>query len=324
MATQVKNGKAFEYALAKTYYDAISQKGLQVEIIEDNAYDTAKGYFESFNDIVKKRYLLSAEATIDTIFKIEPGLTTQKNEKDILHIRIAKDREGQIGDVRDVIFSRDNPHWEIGFSAKNNNDSQKHSRLSETNDFGKKWFGVKCSDDYWNELPSIFDFVNKYRRAGKKWDDMGKDKETYVYIPLLNAFRREILKINDNYPEIPKILIAYIIGRHPFYQVIKEDSKNLVIVKAFNVGGGLNKTVNGVKSRYKVSKVNYPTRIVEFDYAPKPPHQMKDTLNMILDGGWEIAFRIHSADDPIKPSLKFDITLLGNPPILFSQYLFQE
>ena len=48
---------------------------------------------------------------------------------------------------------------------------------------------------------------------------------------------------------------------------------------------------------------------------------MKDTLNMILDGGWEISFRIHSADDPIVPSLKFDVKLLGNPPILFSQYL---
>ena len=50
---------------------------------------------------------------------------------------------------------------------------------------------------------------------------------------------------------------------------------------------------------------------------------MNDTLNMILDGGWEISFRIHSADNPIVLSLKFDVKLLGNPPILFSQYLFQ-
>ena len=323
MATQVKNGKAFEYAIAKVYHDAISSRGLLVELIEDEAFQKAKGYFDEFNDNIQKRYLAAAEATLDTMLKIEPGLTAQKNDNDILKIRLAKDAEGQAGDVRDVIFCRKKPHWEIGFSAKNNNDSQKHSRLSNANDFGEKWFGVKCSDEYWNALKPIFNFVKLYKDAGKSWEMMGKDKETKVYIPLLNAFRDEVLKINSNYPDIPKKLISYIIGVSPFYQVIKEDSKNLVVVKAFNIGGGLNKTVNKLKSRYKVPKIDPPTRIVEFEFAPKPENQMQDTLNMILDGGWEISFRIHSADDPIVLSLKFDVKLLGNPPILFSQYLFQ-
>ncbi len=78
-----------------------------------------------------------------------------------------------------------------------------------------------------------------------------------------------------------------------------------------------------MKSRYIVSKIEPPKRIVEFEFAKKSDGQMNDTLNMILDGGWEISFRIHSADNPIVLSLKFDVKLLGNPPILFSQYLFQ-
>ena len=323
MAVQVKNGKAFEYALAKVYFDELSERGLQVQMIEDDAYKIARCYFEGFNEVAKSRYVASAKATLDTILKIEPGLTAQKDVRDILTIRIAKDREGQTGDVRDVIFCREMSHWEIGFSAKNNNDSQKHSRLSETNNFAKKWFGIDCSEEYWNSVLPVFEFIKGYKRQGKSWDDMGKDKDTWVYVPLLNAFRDEILRINDIYTDFPQRLISYIIGVYPFYQIIKEDSKNLVVVKAFNVGGGLNKMVNKMKSRYKVSKIEPPTRIVEFEYAPKPEHQMKDTLNMILDGGWEIAFRIHSADDPIIPSLKFDMKLLGNPPILFSQYLFQ-
>lgn len=323
MATQVKNGKAFEYAIAKVYYDTIKSRGLLVELLEDEAYNIAKGYFEAFGDDVKNRYLAAAKATLDTMLKIEPGLTAQKNERDVLTIRLAKDAEGQAGDVRDVIFSRQKPHWEIGFSAKNNNDSQKHSRLSGTNDFGEKWFGVNCSDEYWSAMKPIFEFVKKYKDEGQNWDAMGEKKETRVYVPLLNAFRNEVLRINKMNPDIPEKLISYIIGVSPFYQVIKEDSKNLVIVKAFNIGGGLNLTVNNVKSRYKVAKIDPPTRIVEFEFAPKPNNQLQDTLNMILDGGWEISFRIHSADDPIVLSLKFDVKLLGNPPILFSQYLFQ-
>lgn len=323
MASQVKTGKAFEYAIAKVYYDEIKARGLQVQMLEDDAFCTARKYFEDFDKNAKERYVVSAKATLDTMLKIEPGLTAQKNDKDVLSIRLAKDSEGQAGDVRDVIFSREHPYWEIGFSAKNNNDSQKHSRLSGTNDFGEKWFGIKCSDEYWNSLKPIFNFVKQYKDAGKKWESMGKKKETEVYIPLLKAFRNEVLKINEKNVDIPKKLISYIIGVSPFYQVIKEDSKNLVVVKAFNIGGGLNKTVNKKKSRYKVATVEPPTRIVEFEFASKPENQMQDTLNMILDGGWEISFRIHSADNPIVLSLKFDVKLLGNPPILFSQYLFQ-
>lgn len=323
MATQVKNGKAFEYAIAKVYHDAIKKQGLLVELLEDEAFETAKRYFNEFSAAVQKRYLAAAKATLDTMLKIEPGLTAQKNVQDVLKIRLAKDAEGQAGDVRDVIFSRQKPRWEIGFSAKNNNDSQKHSRLSSTNDFGDKWFGVNCSKEYWKSLTPIFEFVKTYKDARKSWKAMGKKKETKVYIPLLNAFRNELLKINKENPDIPQKLISYIIGVSPFYQVIKEDSKNLVVVKAFNIGGGLNKSVNNVKSRYKVAKIEPPTRIVEFEFAPKPEDQLQDTLNMILDGGWEVSFRIHSADDPIVLSLKFDVKLLGNPPILFSQYLFQ-
>jgi len=324
MGTQVQNGKAFEYALAKVYYDEINARGLLVSIVEDAAYKTAKGYFDGFSESLQNRYIASAQATIDTMLKIEPGLTAQKDDKDVLSIRLATDAEGQAGDVRDVIFTRNRSHWEIGFSAKNNNDSQKHSRISGSNDIGEKWFGLTCSDEYWKNVRTVFEFVKGYKDKKLSWDDMGELKETEVYIPLLNAFRKEILRIDNENPKIPEKLISYVIGIHPFYQVIKLDSKNLVVVKAFNIGGGLNKTVNKKKSRYGVPVLEPPTRIVEFEFAPSSDNHMKDTLNMILDGGWEVSFRIHSADDPIVLSCKFDVKLLGNPPILFSQYLFQD
>ena len=43
---------------------------------------------------------------------------------------------------------------------------------------------------------------------------------------------------------------------------------------------------------------------------------------MILDEGWQISFRIHNASLKLETSLKFDINLIGNPPILFTQHLF--
>lgn len=50
--------------------------------------------------------------------KIEPGLITKGKKDDILKIALNGDAAGEVGDVRDVIFSHDNPCWEIDFSAK--------------------------------------------------------------------------------------------------------------------------------------------------------------------------------------------------------------
>ena len=87
---------------------------------------------------------------------------------------------------------------------------------------------------------------------------------------------------------------------------------------------GLNKTVNGVKPSYKVKSIELPSRIVEIDFMNKGGVKNDNTLDLIMDGGWEISFRIHNASTKVEPSLKFDVRLLGNPPVLFTQYIFQE
>lgn len=322
MANQVINGKTFEYAIVKEYYEYLTAKGVNVQIVEDDTYSKNKCYYESFDEEQQRRYSAAARSTIDTVTKIEPGLISQKDTGDALLIRLAKDSEGQEGDVRDIIFSRPASKWEMGFSAKNNNDAVKHSRLSNILDFGKEWVNVPCSQTYWSEIKPIFQYIDKILDANPHavWDDLGDEKTEKVYIPLLAAFRKELLYINQNNKSIPQKLISYLIGAHPFYKIIKDDKDNLVIVKAFNIGGKLNKTVNGVKSRYKVAPISLPARIIEFELKPGS----NTTLAMVLDGGWEISFRIHNADKPLVHSLKFDVRLLGNPPVLFSQYLFQD
>lgn len=319
---QVKNGKAFEYALAEQYCKYINSQGVNAVIDVDDAYKVAKSYYDEFDANIQYKYDSAAFQTIDTMVRIEPGLLAAKNEKDVLHIKLMKDSSGETGDVRDVVFSRSHPSWEIGFSAKNNNDAVKHSRLSHVLDFGREWLGIPCSQYYWNDVKPIFDYIQKLKDDGETttWRDMGEDKQMRVYIPLLEAFRKELMHLYVNNAKVPSKLVSYLIGEYPFYKIIKDDAHNLVIVKAFNINGELNKTVNKQKARYKVPVINLPQRIVEF----KMKEGSEDTLNMILDGGWEISFRIHNASTALEKSLKFDIRLLGNPPVLFTQHLFQN
>ena len=288
-------------------------------IIENNAISIARKYFEDFTEQEQNKFNRAAYNTIDTMVKIEPGLTVLKNDKDILYISLNEDQVGEDGDVRDVIFQRAKSSWEIGFSAKNNNDAVKHSRLARKLDFGEVWFGVPCSENYWIDIKPIFDYLEEYTKKKYKWNDLKQDKRDKVYVPLLNAFKKELLNINGNHSNIPERLVEYLIGKHPFYKIIKDDSHNLVIVKAFNIKGDLNKPYNKVKSAYSIPTINLPKRIVEFEFK----ENSETTLNMILDGGWEISFRLHNASSNVECSLKFDIKLLGNPPILFTQHIFQ-
>lgn len=322
MPTQVENGKAFEYAIAKAYYDYLENRGITAFFQADEHYQNAKTCFEIQNEDGKVSFYTAAMKTIETMVAIEPGLTSPREKEDWLRIRLASDREGAFGDVRDVIFSRNynNVAWEMGISAKNNHDAVKHSRLSQTIDFGKEWMECPCSSRYFSEIKPVFEYLSRLRNQNPhfKWEELGESKSEDVYIPLLKAFRKEMLNLTKDNSVAAANLLQYLIGRKPFYKVIKEDRKNIVVVKAFNIGGKLNQTVNGRKPVIKTDIVKLPTRIIEFEFKDNSD----TTLMMILDEGWQISFRIHSASTYIETSLKFDINLIGNPPILFTQHLF--
>ena len=165
--------------------------------------------------------------------------------------------------------------------------------------------------------------IEKYQSNGiTKWDEIKDKKEDEIYIPALRAFKHEIERQNGNIKNFPNALTSYIIGKKPFYKVIKDDINNLVIVKAFNIKGGLNKSINNQTAKFRTAKIVFPTEIIKFDFSEK--RGQKNTLEMVLNKGWSISFRIHNADKNLDNSLKFAVKLTGNPPVLFSQFLFQE
>lgn len=325
---QVKNGKAFEYALATTYYEELVKLGINVVINKDRSFYNTEKCFRQVDDNAKNRFVVASKATFNTLVKIEPGLTSPQNENDVLQIRLASDAEGQKGDVRDIIFSRPLSKWEIGISAKNNNEDAKHSRLgprknNPNEDWGRNWFGIESTDEFWEEFNPVLKRIEVYQSNGiTKWDEIKEKKEDEIYKPALNAFKHEIERQKENNKNLPNALTSYIIGKKPFYKVIKDDNNNLVIVKAFNIKGGLNKALNNHDAKYRTSKIEYPTRIIHFDFSEK--RGQKNTLEMVLNKGWSISFRIHNAKKNLDNSLKFAVTLTGNPPVLFSQFLFQE
>ena len=85
---------------------------------------------------------------VNFLIDLEPRLSNGINQSDVLQLEIVSDKQGQIGDVRDVLAIRSLQKWEIGISAKNNHRAVKHSRLLNDINFGEKWLGFSCSENY--------------------------------------------------------------------------------------------------------------------------------------------------------------------------------
>lgn len=318
ISTQTINGKAFEYALLNEFSERLKVL-TSVTIIENDSFKTAFKCFLSFNEKEQSHYQLVASFSVNFLLDIEPRLANGIDAKDFLQLEIVADKAGQSGDVRDVLAIRSLQKWEIGISAKNNHRAVKHSRLSNDIDFGQKWLGFPCSVNYFQQIEPIFTGLAKLRTESKstqKWETLG-DYHTSVYVPVLNAFKSELLRLDNENPGIvAEKLVQYLIGNQDFYKVIK--GKNKVEIQAYNLHGTLNLPFQNIKPKAKMPRLKLPNRLIEVVYQDNS----KTTLLVTLNEGWQISFRIHNASSRIEPSLKFDINLVSAPHTLYTNHLF--
>ena len=168
-------GRAYEFSYLITLFEEISKVRV-VRIVENSSYFAAERAWDTLTDSEKTMYKISSLAGVNTLFDLEPLI-------------------------------RRGIEWEIGLSVKHNHFAVKHSRLSKNLDFGNKWYGINCSDQYWEDIKPIFEYLDIEKKKDRKWSEL-PNKEDDVYVPLLNAFKNELEKQNKlNGNEIPKLII---------------------------------------------------------------------------------------------------------------------
>lgn len=304
------NGKAYEYACILSLKEIVS-KYRNVKIIENSSMSIARERYNTISDNEKHIMLKSAQAGINVILTMEPRII--EDGSDDLEISLQSDDAGIIGDVRDVLVIRKSIDWEIGISVKHNHYALKHSRLSMDLDFGKKWFNIPCSDEYFKEIKPYFQQLKDLKQQKVMWRDI-ENKDERFYIPILKAFMNELnKKYKENGSEVTKRMISYLIGINDFYKLIGIDSQRITRIIPFNMYGTLNKPAKNNNPDQEVQILELPTRIVELDFKKNS----STTLELIMDNGWQISFRIHNASSKVEPSLKFDVQLIGQPTALF-------
>lgn len=298
-------GRAYEFVCLNTLYAAIA-KLRPSKIVHNTSYTAAKNAWETLTPAEKELYTLSAQSTIDTIFALEPNII--ENSSDILNLYIQIDRKGEEADVRDIIIERKDITWEIGLSIKHNHMAVKHSRIAKTLDFGLKWYGIPCSTDYWNEIKPIFDFLEIEKNKGTYFRDL-QSKEDQIYVPILNAFVKEVKKQISSNRTVPRRMVEYLLSKYDFYKIISIDTKQITAIQSFNMYGTLNLPSKIEEPKIKVPIINLPITLLHIGFKPNS----KTTVVMCFDNGWQFSFRIHNAKDIVETSLKFDIQIVGMP-----------
>ncbi|GAA7297268.1 hypothetical protein HpM040_04990 [Helicobacter pylori] len=299
-------GRAYEYAWCLALEQKLSVFK-KVIVDKQNGFNACYRAYESLEKSLQERYLESAKQGVLLLLDCEPLLSevigSSQNE---ITLSLQKDKLGEIGDIRDILIYFD--RFCIGLSIKHNHDAVKHSRLSKDLDFGEKWLGVKVSQNYKDTIKPLFERLENAKKEGMLWRDF-PNKEQEIYAPLLQAFKKEVLRIDENEKnKVPQKMVEYLLGKYDFYKAILLEREQKTKLEAYHFNNTLNRSVkNKPKRIIPLSKL--PTRMIYFDFKPKS----FNTLELVLNEGWSFSLRIHNASSKVEPSLKFDIKLLSKP-----------
>ncbi|WP_120836066.1 HaeIII family restriction endonuclease [Helicobacter pylori] len=299
-------GRAYEYAWCLALEQKLSVFK-KVIVDKQNGFNACYKAYENLEKSLQDRYLESAKQGVLLLLDCEPLLSevigSSQNE---ITLSLQKDKLGEMGDIRDILIYFD--RFCIGLSIKHNHDALKHSRLSKDLDFGEKWLGVGVSQNYKDTIKPLFEKLENAKKEGMLWRDF-PNKEQEIYSPLLQAFKKEVLRIDENKKnKVPQKMAEYLLGKYDFYKAILLEKKQKTKLEAYHFNNTLNRSVkNKPKRIIPLSKL--PTRMIYFDFKPKS----FNTLELVLDEGWSFSLRIHNASSRVEPSLKFDIKLLSKP-----------
>ncbi len=299
-------GRAYEYAWCLALEQKLSVFK-KVIVDKQNGFNACYKAYENLEKSLQDRYLESAKQGVLLLLDCEPLLSevigSSQNE---ITLSLQKDKLGEMGDIRDILIYFD--RFCIGLSIKHNHDALKHSRLSKDLDFGEKWLGVGVSQNYKDTIKPLFERLENAKKEGMLWRDF-PNKEQEIYAPLLQAFKKEVLRIDENKKnKVPQKMAEYLLGKYDFYKAILLEREQKTKLEAYHFNNTLNRSVkNKPKRIIPLSKL--PTRMIYFDFKPKS----FNTLELVLDEGWSFSLRIHNASSRVEPSLKFDIKLLSKP-----------
>lgn len=173
-------------------------------------------------------------------------------------------------------------------------------------DFGKKWYDHPCSDEYWSTVRPIYKKLYSCKSEGKKRSDL-PDIKSKIYMPLLKAFIDEIYRAYETDKNLPKKIVEYLISTDDCFKTAGRDNNRLTVIRTVDIKETLNRHDQLKNSEDPI--VELPTKLIDLSFR----ENHENTVEMILNNGWNLSFRIHDASAKEEQGLKFDMQFVGMP-----------
>ena len=183
-------------------------------------------------------------------------------------------------------------------------------RLSRCFDFASEWFGVPCSNSYWKAVTPVFNSIDYLSFHLSKI----RNKDSCIYIPLLQAFIDEINYLYTIDNTVTSKIVKYFINTNGYYEIKSKKDSNIAVLHTFEPYCILNKPCNLNISALTIPEALLPTELIAIQFKSGSAN----TVEMYLNNGWQLSFSIHTAGTMAEASLQLEIQLIGIPVSLLN------
>ena len=174
--------------------------------------------------------------------------------------------------------------------------------------FGNEWFGIPCSRKYWDAVKPVFDRLKSEKAAGEKWSER-TDKENAGYVPMLQAFMDEMDRMYKIDSSMPKKMVECLIRTSDDSEIVCRDGKSSMVVHALDAYRTLNRPGEIKEPSISIPEKTLPTELIAFKFKTNS----RNTVEMYLNNGWQLEFRIQDTDAGSEQDFKLDARLIGIP-----------
>ncbi|MCK8828545.1 HaeIII family restriction endonuclease [Natroniella acetigena] len=294
--TPAQRGYAFEYANIRSALDVFNCEATPETI--DWCKTKGEKYFNKLPKTMAKEMETASIELMNFFENLDDDIF------DCIFVEKTGEKSGK-KDVTDIRFFNEKRDKEVGISLKSNHDAARHQRVSPRIDIGEEWLGVPADEQYWNDIRDTFNNLEEYcdRNDIIKFKELGDKKNELLYKPACDAVANYLNRAFNKYGEkVMKNLIIYLVGEKDFYKAKANFNKKRLVVKSYNLRGELNAG----------EQLPLPTNCLEVS-AAKSSRGTPNRVRIILDNGWNINMRIHTASSKVESSLKFDTQLIDSP-----------
>ena len=310
-------------ATAKVVEEQLGEKEVAYKVKKDKETKYFEKVWEEASQADKDLTLKQARPAIRQILEMEPYAFEKSGDPLVIRFNYL-DRKLEKDSFGEILLERVDIDWHISISVKYDATVMASMRVAERtryykknkivnvfneiDDFGDRIFSVPCSNEYFQEMNDILLEFEPYQKP--EWlEKLREDAFLYgkLITPMLTAIGREMRRICEFHPEVPRRLFDYFYGNYDYYYINPITQVEKTRIGAINPHGGLGRIPGS--HNLNVPRIKYPTQLLDVRFATGSYGELsRDTIQFTFDQGWALCIKMFLDEEKLEER-NFDMTV---------------